>query len=128
MGDRKAGEEQKRQYMVGDSAAENAKKKREMLDRDALDKEIGIADIFKRRNKMVRFPEGKDGDWKMLSEMREEIGEGLKSLSKEIRGSKRSEKDGESRNMKNEEGKVRKGEDRGRKGGREEVLKRGKER
>lgn len=64
-----------------------------MLGRDSLDKEIGITDIFKRSNKMARSPEGREGDWKMLSEMREEIGEGLKCLSKEIREVARDQKE-----------------------------------
>lgn len=85
--------ERGRSDSIGDSAVENAKRKREMLGRDSLDNETGLADIFKRSNKLVRSPGGNEEDRKMLSEMREEIGEGMKCLSREIREVARDQKE-----------------------------------
>ncbi|XP_036144955.1 golgin subfamily A member 6-like protein 6 [Monomorium pharaonis] len=74
------------------STEDQLKRKRELLGRDSLERDRGLADIFKRSKKVMRSSEGKEGGsveeevWKtMLKEIRVELGEGLRQLSKEIK-------------------------------------------
>lgn len=83
---------------VGDSVEERVKRKRELLGRDSGEGEKGLADIFKRSKKIMRSPERKEermeeeGD-NLLREIREELGIGLRKLSKEIKEVARDQKE-----------------------------------
>lgn len=89
---------------AGDSVKEHLKRKREMLGRDSLEGERGLADIFKRSKKVLRSPGGKQGRedlrgmLKELKEMKEEMKEGLKGVRREIR----EEAEGQKKAMKRE--------------------------
>lgn len=83
----------KRSDSAENSVEEHLKRKRKMLGKKSIEREEGLADIFRRSKKVATSPgrkekkkEGKGVDLKgMLKKMGEELREGLRKIRQEIR-------------------------------------------